>query len=73
MLKTIHNVTTGEIITREMTDKEIEATQAASQEHNRRKEEAIAKEAKRQEVLAKLGLTPEEAQALLGQAQFPKL
>jgi hypothetical protein len=66
MLKTIHNVETGEIITREMTNEEIIAIEMASAEHNRRKEEAIAKEAKRQEVLAKLGLTPEEAQALLG-------
>lgn len=66
MLKTIHNVETGEITTREMTDEEVAVCEAASREHNRKKQEAAAKEAKRQEVLAKLGLTADEAQALLG-------
>lgn len=67
MLKTIHNVETGEIITREMTEDEIAAAERVSAEQNRRIAEREAKEASRQAVLTKLGLTPEEAQALLGQ------
>jgi hypothetical protein len=66
MLKTIHNVETGEIITREMTEDEIATVERVSAEQNRRKAEREAKEAKRQEVLTKLGLSVEEAQALLG-------
>jgi len=66
MLKTIHNVETGEITTREMTEEEIAAAEKVSAEQNRRKAEAEAKEAARQAVLTKLGLTAEEAQALLG-------
>ena len=66
MLKTIHNVETGEITTREMTEKEIAAAERVTAEQNRRKAEAEAKEAARQAVLTKLGLTTEEAQALLG-------
>jgi poly(A) polymerase Pap1 len=66
MLKTIHNVETGEITTREMTDEEIAQRQEVANEQNRRKAEAQAKEAARQAVLTKLGLTAEEAQALLG-------
>jgi poly(A) polymerase Pap1 len=66
MLKTIHNVETGEITTREMTEEEIAQRQEVANEQNRRKAEAQAKEAARQAVLTKLGLTAEEAQALLG-------
>jgi hypothetical protein len=66
MLKTIHNVGTGEITTREMTEEEIADAERVSAEQNRRKAEIEAKEAARQAVLTKLGLTPEEAQALLG-------
>jgi poly(A) polymerase Pap1 len=66
MLKTIHNVETGEITTREMTEEEIAQMQEVANEQNRRKAEAQAKEAARQAVLTKLGLTAEEAQALLG-------
>lgn len=65
MLKTIHNVETGETTTREMTEEEIAAVERVSAEQNRRKAEREAKEAKRQEVLTKLGLSAEEAEALL--------
>ena len=66
MLKTIHNVETGEITTREMTEEEIAAVESVNAEQNRRKAEAEAKEVARQAVLTKLGLNAEEAQALLG-------
>ena len=51
---------------RDATAEEIAAIEFQNQEYQKRLQEQAAKEAKRQEVLAKLGLTPEEAQALLG-------
>ena len=65
-LRTIHDATTGEISTVELTDAELAeraqlaknaATHAAAQ---------TAKQAARQAVLDKLGLTADEANALLG-------
>ena len=59
----IHNVSTDEIIDREMTDAEFaqyEADQAAEQA------EANAKAAQRRAILEHLGITEEEARILLG-------
>ena len=62
---TEHNVETGEIIERDATAKEIaqaemDATKEAQDKVNRQ-----ALEAKKQEVLVKLGLTADEVAALL--------
>jgi hypothetical protein len=63
---TIHNVETGEIVTRDANTEEllqIEADQAAQAEAQA---EAEAKETARQAILDRLGLSAEEAQLLLG-------
>lgn len=57
-----HNVSTDEIIVREMTDQEYEAYQ---QKLNG-EEKAAAKAIARAALLDKLGITEEEAQLLLG-------
>jgi hypothetical protein len=63
---TIHNTETNQIIERKMTDKEF-ATYEAKQELEAAKlVEAEAKEAARQVILDRLGLTADEAQLLLG-------
>jgi hypothetical protein len=67
MLKTIHNVETGEITTREMTEEEIAAVESVSAEQNRRKAEAEAKaqaKAAAEAKLAALGLTSDDLKAL---------
>jgi hypothetical protein len=61
----IHNVTTDEVIEREMTDEEFtayEAEQTAKAEHDAQE---ATKAAARQAVLDKLGLTADEIAALL--------
>lgn len=62
----IHNIETNEVIEREMNADELaqyEADQAASEAI---KAEAAAKEAARQALLDKLGITADEAKLLLG-------
>jgi hypothetical protein len=62
----IHNTTTGEIIEREMTAQELaqqEADLAVAEAKAQVKAEA---QAKRQTLLAKLGITEDEAKLLLG-------
>jgi hypothetical protein len=62
----IHDLSTGEVIDREMTNAEFaayEADQAAQAEANA---EATAKAAQRQALLTRLGITEEEARILLG-------
>ncbi len=62
----IHDLVTGEVIDREMTDTEFaayEADQAAQAAHQA---EAEAKAAQRQALLTRLGITEEEARILLG-------
>ena len=63
---TIHNVSTGEIITREMTEDELVEYQASIEAEKQRQIEAEAKAAARQAILDRLGLTEEEARLLLG-------
>jgi hypothetical protein len=62
----IVNSLTGEETWRDYTDAEIAEVEAAQAEAAKTLLEAEAKEAARQAVLTKLGLTAEEAQALLG-------
>ena len=57
-----HNAETGEIVERAMTQAEIQAAQLDAQAADEAK---AAIEAKKQEVLGKLGLTAEEVSALL--------
>ena len=66
----IHNIETGEVIEREMTDLEIEQLEANAAVYLEQKAEEdaalAAKAATREAVLAKLGLTADEVAALLG-------
>ena len=69
---TIHNAATGETITRdyneaELAQHEIDKAQAAKDVANKAKADAN-KQAARQAVLDKLGLTADEVAALLGQS-----
>jgi hypothetical protein len=70
MEKVIVDCSTGEQTVVPLTDEEIEAIELAAQqaeeEKARQEEEAAAKEAARAAILAKLGLTAEEAAVLLG-------
>ena len=63
---TEHNSTTGEYIQREMTDYEWEQTQLVEARDAARAAENAAKAAAKQALLAKLGITEEEAALLLG-------
>jgi hypothetical protein len=62
-----YDIATGEItdVERELTAKEIAKAKTSAAEAAARQAEAEAKEATRQAVLTKLGLTAEEAAALL--------
>lgn len=61
----IHNADTGEIVEREMNAAELKQNDLDLLDAANRKAERIARETARQAVLAKLGLTAEEAAALL--------
>ena len=63
---TIHNVETGEIIEREMNAEELSQWEAIQATADAEVAEAAAKEAARQALLDKLGITAEEAKLLLG-------
>lgn len=60
----IVNVETSEETWRDYTDAEIAQVEAAQAEANQKQAEALAKEAARQAVLAKLGLSAEDISAL---------
>lgn len=62
----IHDAATGETIVRDMTDDELALIETAKNEAAAAEAEAKAKAAARAAVLAKLGLTADEATALLG-------
>ena len=62
----VHNVTTDEIIDREMTDDEYAVYLAQKQEGEARLNEQTSKDATKQAVLDKLGLSADEVAALLG-------
>lgn len=62
----IHDLSTDEVIDREMNDAEYADWQAQQVANAEADKAAAAKEAARQALLAKLGITQEEAQLLLG-------
>jgi hypothetical protein len=62
----IHNVSTDEIIEREMNADELAQWEADNEATNARKAEAEAAAAARQALLDKLGITADEAKLLLG-------
>jgi hypothetical protein len=61
----IHNVETGEVIEREMTDEEIEQRETDQALLASQAAEAEAKAAKKASLLQRLGITEEEAKLLL--------
>lgn len=62
----IHNTETDEVIDREMTDAEFEQLKSDQARHAQKAAELQAKAAQRQALLARLGITEEEARILLG-------
>jgi hypothetical protein len=62
----IHNVETGEIIEREMTSDELTQWQADKVEAENAKATVAAKAHERAALLARLGITEDEARLLLG-------
>jgi hypothetical protein len=62
----IHNSQTDEVIDREMNDDEFAQYQADKADQLAKQAEAEAKEASRQAILDRLGLTADEAKLLLG-------
>jgi hypothetical protein len=62
----IHNIETDEIINREMNDEEFASYKAEQAVEAARQAEAATKEAQRQALLDRLGITSEEAKILLG-------
>ena len=62
----IHNAETDEVIEREMNAAEFSQYKAARDEFDAIQTEAEAKEAARQAILDRLGLTADEAKLLLG-------
>jgi hypothetical protein len=62
----IHDLATNEVIDREMNDVEFAQYQADKVAQATAKAEAEAKEAQRQAILDRLGLTADEAKLLLG-------
>jgi len=62
----IHDLETNEVIDREMNDAEFAQYQSDQAAQAIAKEEAEAKEAARQAILDRLGLTADEAKLLLG-------
>jgi hypothetical protein len=62
----IHDTLTDEIIDRQMNDIEFEAYEAEQAEQATKQSEAEAKEAARQAILDRLGLTADEAKLILG-------
>lgn len=61
----IHNVTTDEVIEREMTNEEFAEYEASRAEQATAQAEQASKDAARQAVLDKLGLSADEIAALL--------
>jgi len=62
----LHNIATNEVIDREMNDEEFAQWQADQEAAAARQAEEAAKEAARQAILDRLGLTADEAKLLLG-------
>jgi hypothetical protein len=62
----IHDIETDEVIDREMNDAEFAIYQADQATQSIAKAELAAKEAQRQAILDRLGLTSDEAKLILG-------
>jgi hypothetical protein len=62
----IHNVETGEVIEREMNAKELAQFKANQTQNQATQDAEIAKAAEKAALLAKLGITEDEAKLLLG-------
>ena len=62
----IHNLATDEIIDREMNDSEFAQYEIGQAKYQAQQTEAEAKEAQRQAILDRLGLTADEAKLILG-------
>ena len=62
----IHNAETGEVIEREMTAAEFNQYEMDQAEAKRQREAEAAKAAEKAALLAKLGITEDEARLLLG-------
>ena len=62
----VHDITTGEVIDREMNDTEFAEYEINKANAIAEKAEAEAKAAERQAILDRLGLTADEAKLLLG-------
>jgi hypothetical protein len=62
----IHDISTNEIVDREMTDAEFAQYEAEQAAQASAQAEAEAKASERQAILDRLGITAEEAQLLLG-------
>ena len=63
--KTVHDIATGETVTREMTADELDAYENMQAEVEATKQAQLAQQVARQKVLDKLGLSADEAAALL--------
>ena len=66
LFKLMHNVETGEVVERDMTEAELAQQEIDQAAAAARLAEAADKAAARQAVLDRLGLTEEEAQLILG-------
>ena len=62
---TIHNVETGEVITRPMTQDELNREEIAAQNYQKHLDEKKAKATQKAALLDKLGITDDEAKLLL--------
>ena len=62
----IHDLSTNEVIDREMTDEEFAVYEAEQAEQLAKQAEAEAKAQAKADLLAKLGITEDEAKLLLG-------
>ena len=69
----IHNLATDEIIDREMNDDEFAQYEAEKTAELARQAEAEAKATAKAALLERLGITQDEANLLLSQAQSPKI
>jgi hypothetical protein len=63
---TIYDLTTGEVVTRDLNSAEIAQYEKDQQEHKLKKVAETEKEAERTAILATLGITADEAALLLG-------
>jgi hypothetical protein len=61
-----HNVSTGEVLEREMTSDEIEQRETDEAVFTAMREAEAEKSARRAEILHRLGLTEDEAKLILG-------